>query len=238
MFLRDKIKYLLNKINHMCFSATASFIAGGVLSAAGVVTIMKTEKKSEIPFASIPLLFGIQQILEGVIWLTFHNTVSELNIVMTFIYSVFSHVLWPIFVPLSIMLLEPVRWRKKVMFTLWIGGTVVGLYLFYNLFAFPITSRVENHHIIYFSPHFYIYTVMGLYVAATCASSMFSSHKVIRFFGLMALAAFIVSYLFYKISLVSVWCFFAAVLSVIIYGYFRFKSNAGAVQNNLNHVVW
>ena len=48
-------------INYMCFSATASFITGGVLSAVGVVTIKKAEKKSEIPFASIPLLFGIQQ---------------------------------------------------------------------------------------------------------------------------------------------------------------------------------
>jgi hypothetical protein len=221
----------------MCFSATASFIAGGVLSAVGVVTIKKTEKKSEIPFASIPLLFGIQQIIEGIIWLTFHNHAPELNIVMTFIYSVFSHVLWPIFVPLSIMLLEPVRWRKKVMFTLWIGGTVVGLYLFYNLFAFPITSRVENHHIVYFSPHFYIYTVMGFYVAATCISSMFSSHRIIKFFGGMTLVAFTISYLFFKISLISVWCFFAAILSIIIYGYFKNKITESSTQNNLNHAT-
>lgn len=221
----------------MCFSASASFIAGGILSAVGVVTIKKTEKKSEIPFASIPLLFGIQQIIEGVIWLTFHNHAPELNIAMTFIYSVFSHVLWPIFVPFSILLLEPVRWRKKVMFTLWIGGTVVGLYLFYNLFAFPITSRVEDHHIVYFSPHFFIYTVMGIYVAATCVSSMFSSHRIIKFFGVMALVAFTISYLFYKIYLVSVWCFFAAILSIIIYGYFRNKIIQGTTPNNLNHVI-
>ena len=156
---------------------------------------------------------------------------------MTFIYSIFSHVLWPIFVPLSIMSLEAVAWRKKVMFTLWIGGTSVGLYLFYNLFAFPITSRVENHHIVYFSPHFYIYTVMGFYVAATCVSSMFSSHKIIKFFGVMALVAFTISYLFYKISLVSVWCFFAAILSIIIFGYFKYKITEGSTQINWNHAI-
>ena len=188
----------------MCFSATASFIAGGVLSAVGVVTLNKTEKKSDIPFAYIPLLFGIQQITEGVIWLTFHRHAPGLNVVMTFIYSIFSHVLWPFFVPLSLMLLEVVPWRKKVMFTLLIAGSVVGLYLFYNLFAFPITSRVENPHIVYFSPHFYIYTVMAFYVAATC---------------------------------VSVWCFFAAILSIIIYGYFKNKITEGSTQNNLNHAI-
>jgi hypothetical protein len=221
----------------MCFSASASFIAGGVLSAVGVVTIKKTTTKSEIPFASIPLLFGTQQIIEGVIWLTLHNNTPELNGVMTFIYSFFSHVLWPIFVPFSIMLLEPVQWRKKVMFTLWITGTVVGLYLFYTLFAFPITSRVENHHIVYFSPHFYIYTVMGFYVAATCVSSMFSSHKMIKIFGVMALAAFIISYLFYKMFFISVWCFFAAIMSIIIYGYFNYKNIEGVTQNKLNHAI-
>jgi hypothetical protein len=221
----------------MCFSASASFIAGGVLSAVGVVTIKKTEKKSEIPFASIPLLFGIQQIIEGVIWLTFHNNNMELNGVMTFIYSVFSHVLWPIFVPLSIMLLEVVSWRKKVMFTLWIAGTIVALFLFYNLFTFPITSRVENHHIVYFSPHFYIYTVMGFYVAATCVSSMFSSHKMIIYFGVMALVAFTFSYLFYKIYFISAWCFFAAIISIIIYGYFNNKITEGPTQNIFNHAI-
>jgi hypothetical protein len=155
----------------------------------------------EIPFASIPLLFGIQQIIEGVIWLTLHDQSPELNSVITFIYSIFSHVLWPIFVRLSVMLLEPVRWRKKVMFTLWIAGTAVGLYLFYNLFAFPITSRIGNHHIVYLSPHFYIYAVMGLYVAATCVSTMFSSHKMIRFFGVMAMAEVLRSFRYFNVLL-------------------------------------
>ena len=44
----------------MCFSATASFIAGISLSVIGVATVKKAERKAEIPFAMIPLLFGIQ----------------------------------------------------------------------------------------------------------------------------------------------------------------------------------
>ena len=49
----------------MCFSATASFTVGVVLSVIGVVTIKMTRRKEEIPFAMIPLLFGIQQFIEG-----------------------------------------------------------------------------------------------------------------------------------------------------------------------------
>ena len=42
----------------MCFSATASFIAGVSLSVLGVATVKKVKRKAEIPFAMIPLLFG------------------------------------------------------------------------------------------------------------------------------------------------------------------------------------
>ncbi|GAV20644.1 hypothetical protein MMIC_P1616 [Mariprofundus micogutta] len=51
----------------MCFSATASFIAGGALTAIGVKTVKLAANRAELPFVSIPLLFGIQQIIEGVL---------------------------------------------------------------------------------------------------------------------------------------------------------------------------
>jgi len=53
----------------MCFSAEASFIAGGILSIAGIVTLAKTQNPSYRALASIPLLFGLQQIGEGFVWL-------------------------------------------------------------------------------------------------------------------------------------------------------------------------
>ena len=51
----------------MCFSASASFIAGTSLSAVGVAALRNTKARSEQPLAAIPLLFGIQQLTEGVI---------------------------------------------------------------------------------------------------------------------------------------------------------------------------
>ena len=204
----------------MCFSATASFVAGSALSAVGVITIKKTKRKAEIPFAMIPLLFGIQQIIEGVVWLSFGS--SLLNIIATYAYSLFSHVLWPIFVPLSVGLLETVPWRKKVLLVFQFIGMAVGLYLLYFLVKFPITSRVINESIVYDSPHFYLILVLIFYFAATCISSLFSSHKIINVFGVAALLSAAVAYGFYAQSFISVWCFFAAILSVIVLFYFYY----------------
>ena len=73
----------------MCFSASASFIAGTTLCAVGVATIKRTEARSELPLAMIPLMFGVQQLIEGVVWLTFTNDLPLLKQTMTYLYSGF-----------------------------------------------------------------------------------------------------------------------------------------------------
>lgn len=205
----------------MCFSATASFIAGVLLSALGVVTVKKAERKAEIPFAMIPLLFGVQQIVEGMLWLSFRFDAPLLNVTMTYVFTLFSHVLWPMYVPFAIGLLETVAWRKKVIWAFQFIGIAVGLYLLYLVIRFPVTSEVDEH-IVYVSPHFYKAPMMLLYLAATCVSSFFSSHKIINLFGVLALLFFMVAYWVHSVAFFSIWCFFAAVLSVIIYLYFKF----------------
>jgi hypothetical protein len=207
----------------MCFSAPASFIAATSLSAAGIKTISMTSKKKEIPFAAIPLFFGIQQLLEGMIWLSFGNELLP-KAELTFTYSLFSHVLWPIFVPFAVGLLETEPTRKKILIAIQIIGLGVGLYLFYFLVEFPITSRVLGKHIVYDSPHFYITEVMVAYLIATCMSSMVSSDRIIQLFGALSLITFVAAYAIHVETMVSVWCFFAAVMSLVIYFYFR-KAN-------------
>lgn len=54
-----------DRIAIMCFSATTSFAAGSVLWVVGIATLMKAKRKSELPFAMIPLLFGVRQFIEG-----------------------------------------------------------------------------------------------------------------------------------------------------------------------------
>ena len=49
----------------MCFSATASFTAGGALTTVGALTVHKSQGKIELPLALVPLLFGTQQLTEG-----------------------------------------------------------------------------------------------------------------------------------------------------------------------------
>ena len=216
----------------MCFSATASFIAGGALLAVGAVTVKKSTQKRELPYAAIPLLFSVQQFIEGVLWLTFRFDVPMLNAAMTFVYSLFSHVLWPIAVPLSVLLLEPVQWRRKALTAFLVAGAAVGLYLLVSMFRFPIESRMVGGHIEYISPHFFIGAVMTGYLAGTCISVLFSSHKMVKVFGIAALLSFTGSYVIYTQWFISVWCFFAALLSGIVFLHFTDRLSPSKESTN------
>lgn len=203
----------------MCFSATASFVAGGTLGAAGVLTLSQSKTKSELPLASVPLLFGIQQTIEGVIWVSFGLPV--LNTVMTYAYLMFAYVLWPILVPVAVLLVETHPVRKNILRALSLIGLAMGIYLLYFIFTDPGKAHIVNQSIAYDYRHLYELLTLFLYVAVTCGSGFVSSSKIINIFSVTVLVFFFTAYWFYNITFISVWCFFTAILSIIIYWYFK-----------------
>ena len=79
----------------------------------------------------------------------------------------------------------------------------------------------------YVSPHFYLAPVVVLYLSATCVSCFFSSHPFVKLFGVLALVSFVAAWLFHARALVSVWCYFAAILSLLIYLHLRYRHLGG-----------
>lgn len=207
----------------MCFSATASFSAGTILLGLGALTLKSARFPRELPFAAIPLLFAIQQLTEGVIWLTFRYEAPQLNAVMTHVYSFFSHVLWPAYIPVAVLMVESPGWRRQALLVFVATGVLVGAYLLYILAVFPILSRPIGQHIEYVSPHFFSLTVMTLYLMTTTVSPLLSTHRIVNVFGVLSLLSFAAAYFFYATWFISVWCFFAALLSAVIYHHFTMR---------------
>jgi len=204
----------------MCFSATASFSASVVLLGIGTLTLKSVRRPRELMFAAIPLLFAVQQLIEGVIWLTFRYEAPQLSAIMTHLYSFFSHVLWPIYVPVAVMLIEPSTRRRRALFAFVAAGIAVGAYLLYVLVAYPVVSQPIGQHIEYVSPHFFAAVAMTLYLTSITFSLVLSTHRMVKVFGVLALLSFAAAYFFYAIWFISVWCFFAALLSFVVYLHF------------------
>jgi len=208
----------------MCFSATASFTIGGSLAVAGVASLRLAKERHELPFASIPLLFGIQQLCEGFLWYALGNGMAELETAMTYLFTFFSHILWPVFIPFAVARLESGRpsqpWRSNALWGFRVVGVVVAMFLLKLVATQPLTAVVDEH-IVYVIPFFYDWPMMVLYIAATCIVCFFSTHALVQLFGLTVLAFFFVTWWLYTQALFSVWCFFAAILSLIIIIHFR-----------------
>lgn len=208
----------------MCFSASASFSAGVVLTVIGVASIKKTQHPSQLLFASIPLVFGAQQIAEGILWLSLPNPdLVNTHKTFTYIYLLFAQIIWPILTPIAILYLEKSKTRRNLQ-KLFVGaGILVGGYLGYCLLVYHVDAKIIEHHIFYVQDYPTYFKNYGIvfYALATIAPFFFSHIKRMWILGVIILVSYIISAIFYDHYLLSVWCFFSSIISISIYGIMR-----------------
>jgi hypothetical protein len=98
-------------------------------------------------------------------------------------------------------------------------GAIVSFYLAYCLMSYPVAAEITGRHIAYLqnypvAPDKYCGT---LYVMATILPPFFSPIKHMRLLGLAILISYVITQVFYTGYIVSVWCFFASVISIIVF---------------------
>lgn len=204
----------------MCFSATASFSAGIVLTAVGIATIKKAKLPNQKLFASIPFIFAAQQIVEGFLWLALPNPEYMLaQQGLTYAFLFVAQIMWPIWVPLSIYYLTPKADRKTIQKILVATGLFTGVALATSLLIFDSTAKIHGNHVLYNQtfPDSLRYIGVGFYLVVTILPLYFSSVKNLWILGLGIFVAYVVSFIFFSRYLLSVWCFFAAIISVTVY---------------------
>jgi hypothetical protein len=204
----------------MCFSAEASFAGSAIISAIGVATLTKIKKPAEILFASIPLIFGIQQCAEGVLWITLRSGGHEaLENIATYIFLVTALVIWPTMIPLSIWFIEKVKKRKKVLtYLIFLGGILSVFYAFCLIF-YNVTPQIQSFHIQYVDEihEILVKIVFVCYLVTTITPIFISSVKRMWIFGILIAVSCLITGIFFTQYLTSVWCFFAAIISILVY---------------------
>jgi len=205
----------------MCFSATANFVGSGVLGAVGVVTLTKVKHRRELLFASLPTLFAVHQFIEGFVWLGLDGILSPTvahNMGAAFV--LYAQGLLPFLMPLSIMLFEQTRARRRTMLPFVILGTLLTLYMLWGLSAYPLQVSVLGNSIVYVNYATNMTWVAVLYVIATCGSLFFSKVRAMVLFGAANLIILLTVMAVKRYAFTSLWCAYAAVASVIILAYF------------------
>lgn len=202
----------------MCFSATASFAASVAIGAVTAVAFRQARTGGSYLVACIPLFFAVQQALEGLLWLALrHPPYHQWQTLATYGFLLFAQVIWPVMIPLMVWALEPQGTKKKVLSLFLVPGCSIGLYFLWCLAAYSVTPVILGQHIRY-ELHFPGYRDawgVSLYLIATIIPPVISGHGPVRLFGWVLLVSMAATAYFYKGHLISVWCFFAALLSII-----------------------
>ena len=212
----------------MCFSAGASFGASAILTVAGVAVLKQVKSPRQIPFASIPLIFAVQQFSEGFVWLALSNTAfAPLEKVATYTFLLFAQIVWPLCVPIAIAMLEKDAKRKAIL-TIFVGiGALVSAYFAHRLCVYGAQANIALHHVAYKQvyPDSWNHVADMLYGIATIGPTFLSKLKRMWVFGLAVTISYMITYVCFVNYILSVWCFFAAIISVLIYTIVQGTSN-------------
>ena len=218
----------------MCLSEPVSFAVGGVLVAGGAFACWKAWNinKRYLPFAFMPVMAGVQQFMEGHVWMGLNN--SDPFMVwwgaMGFIF--FTWFMWPIWIPFGVYVLEPTESRrKKVFLLLALAGTVLGVALYIPHLLNPdwVNVSINQNSLAYEGTMFLDYLMprwltYAIYLFLIIVPPLMSTYLHVRLFGLTLIAVVTLDNIFLSYAFISFFCLLAGIGTIhLIYIILRNK---------------
>jgi len=190
--------------------------------AIGGASIGASADKPRRLFAAIPLGFAAQQASEGIVWLTIdapaHATLQHAAV---FAFLAFALVIWPTWVPWALRAAERDVARRKWLTRLTWAGVLVSLGATVLLARWEPNAYIEGSSVHY---HFGVPTgtvshvlLVAAYAAPALVSFFVSTIDLSNVFGAALVVSMGAALAIRAEALTSVWCFFAAGLSVLIF---------------------
>jgi len=99
-------------------------------------------------------------------------------------------------------------------------GGILMVYTMWGLSVQPTFVSIEDNVLVYLNPWTDKLWVALIYVLTTCGSLILSSSIAIQLFGWLNLLGLTVVHLLRPYAFTSLWCLYAAAISVLLYFYF------------------
>lgn len=203
----------------MCFAPEADAVAGVIIVAVGVDALRHVRSPKQIPLAALPLLFGLHQMTEAVVWWGLQGHVSEsVERVAVWMWLLFAFVVLPVLLPIAVDLVEQSKPRRLLIGAFAGIGIVVAAALAIAIFRGPINAQIHGRCISYgvdaVGDNGGEWTL--LYVIAACGALLASTHRDLAVLGGVNLVVTPLLMWLTVDGFVSLWCFWAAIASIVI----------------------
>ena len=221
----------------MCFSASASFTAAAVLMPLGLYThhlASEAKRPGYRPLALVPFFFGLQQFIEGFVWVglghgeTVASPIEPLTSITSVGFLFFAYCFWMIWIPWSAYSIgrhSESEGVKRALRWVWIIGSILGISFWLPLLVHPPLIQpglVTGGRIVYNVNtifHNFINTEpIGelIYWCWIVIPLLILKDKAVKLFGALIVLSIILTLFTYSMAFNSVWCFYSAILSIVV----------------------
>ncbi|GAA3837793.1 hypothetical protein GCM10022403_082900 [Streptomyces coacervatus] len=197
----------------MCWSATADLVAGAGIACIGVACVARVHRTGDLPLAALPLLLGVHQLVEAQVWNAGGGTGPA-----TVAWAVIALPLLAVWVPVAVVCAVPRHARARLTIPV-LCGVATAAALAYAIATRPVRAEIRGHTVGYVIGLPYAGVLITGYLPATVGALLLSGDRRLRAFGLLAGVGALVCWVLWRLEFVSTWCAFAAVCSVVVFGW-------------------
>lgn len=173
------------------------------------------------PLAALPAIFAFHTLTSAVVWWGLQGEVApSLGNTATQVFLAIAFVLWPVYVPVALLLIEPNGWRRGAL----VGLAGIGIYTSVSFLIPVLAGRGRSLACPYYIDFEIVgidMTVSMLYLVATCSALLLASDRNLRTWGWLNVAAVGILIFMAGRGLPSLWCFWAGCTSVFVAWYLR-----------------
>ncbi len=201
----------------MCYSPEADLVAGLVVGAVGIDALYHADDRRRKTLAAIPLLLAAHQLMEAVAWWGLEGQGSRAaGDVAVSVFLLIALVVVPSVVPFAVMRSEPNLRRRRRMVPFVVLGIAVAAVRLMGMATNPYGAAIGGRYIAYETVILGGGLTVALYGLAVCVPFLMSSQRRLVIFGLANVAALMVLSALLTSGLISLWCVWADVSSVVI----------------------
>jgi len=211
-------------MSFVCFSPEMDATAGLFVTAVGIDALRNTRSRDQVAFAALPVLFGVHQLVETIVWLDLqHRLTPDWAVIAdlsAWIYLLIAVVIVPVAVPYGFVRLGIGRWPRLDRAFLGFGIAAAAIDA-YALGVRDVPREIAGHQITYHLGLPFVEATLLAYVVATCGPGLAARSRHLQLFALGNLVVVTLLAMLNQGGVISLWCVWAAITSVVIHRYVR-----------------
>ena len=206
----------------MCFSPEADAASAIVIGAAAVDSLRSVRHRNELPLASLPALFAAHSAMSAFVWLGIEGAVPpSVRDAAAWMFMLVAFSVLPAWVPWAVWSIEPPSVQRRRIALLALLGTVVCGVFFVRIVS-GTGHASDGGNFIRYRVHASDNDVLAVaYVTATCGAMLLSGDRILLIYGVVNAIAVALLAALLAAGFASLWCFWAAITSILIALYMR-----------------